>query len=122
MSSILSAQNLQTLRRRNSVRRWPFSLSLGFLSRLLPRPPPPPPPERPCPNAMATPLSRQIDRLRSRPVRRQDAPRPAAAVAATRASHGGARTRSAVWCSSARRPSALDRRGRPYAGLPDPSP
>src|SRR4029453_12536111 len=41
MSSSLSAQNLQTLRRRNSVRRWPFSLSPGFLSRLAPGPPPP---------------------------------------------------------------------------------
>src|SRR5262249_9288147 len=47
MSSILSAQNLQTLRRRKSVRRWPFSLSPPFLS---PRPRPPP---RPCPNAMS---------------------------------------------------------------------
>src|SRR5256885_55089 len=51
MSSILSAQNLQTLRRRNSVRRCPFSLSPAFLSPARPRPPPPPP-DRPCPNGM----------------------------------------------------------------------
>src|SRR5262249_26023551 len=48
MSSILSAQNLQTLRRRNIGRRCPCALSPPFLS---PRPRPPPP-ERPCPNAM----------------------------------------------------------------------
>src|SRR5438477_5403686 len=60
MSSILSAQNLQTLRRRKSVRRCPC---WSFLSPALPpsrppllppRPPllprPPPPPPRPGPN------------------------------------------------------------------------
>src|SRR4249920_576741 len=54
MSSILSAQNLQTLRRRNIGRRWPCCLSPVFLSPPLPpRPPrPPPPPDRPCPNGM----------------------------------------------------------------------
>src|SRR5207249_4064731 len=52
MSSILSAQNLQTLRRRNIGRRWPCCLSPVFLSPPRPRPPPPPPPpDRPCPNA-----------------------------------------------------------------------
>src|SRR6185312_6370063 len=54
MSSILSAQNLQTLRRRNIGRRWPCTLSPVFLSpRPRPRPPAPPlppPPDRPCPN------------------------------------------------------------------------
>src|ERR1041384_3195416 len=50
MSSILSAQNLQTLRRRNMGRRWPSFLSPVFLSP--PRPRPPPPPDRPCPNGM----------------------------------------------------------------------
>src|SRR5262245_60533797 len=51
MSSILSAQNLQTLRRRNIGRRWPCCLSPPFLSP--PRPPRPPrPPDRPCPNGM----------------------------------------------------------------------
>src|SRR5262245_21472138 len=49
MSSILSAQNLQTLRRRNSVRRCACPLSPPFLSPPLPRPPPP---ERPCPNGI----------------------------------------------------------------------
>src|SRR5580704_3754588 len=37
MSSILSAQNLQTLRRRNIGRRWPCCLSPAFLSALRPR-------------------------------------------------------------------------------------
>src|SRR5580704_9609188 len=46
MSSILSAQNLQTLRRRNMGRRWPCCLSPAFLSALRPRPPP----DRFCPN------------------------------------------------------------------------
>src|ERR1700687_5119411 len=46
MSSILSAQNLQTLRRRNIGRRWPCCLSPAFLSALRPRPPP----DRFCPN------------------------------------------------------------------------
>src|ERR1700720_3940622 len=45
MSSILSAQNLQTLRRRNIGRRWPCCLSPAFLSALRPRPP-----DRFCPN------------------------------------------------------------------------
>src|SRR5688500_4278689 len=41
MSSILSAQNLQTLRRRNSPRRCPI-LPSAFLSSPRPRPPPGP--------------------------------------------------------------------------------
>src|SRR5262245_31294788 len=45
MSSILSAQNLQTLRRRNIGRRCPCCLSEPFLS-----PPRPRPPDRDCPN------------------------------------------------------------------------
>src|ERR1700730_18143895 len=45
MSSILSAQNLQTLRRRNIGRRWPCCLSPAFLSALRPRAP-----DRFCPN------------------------------------------------------------------------
>src|SRR5262245_23215383 len=65
MSSILSAQNLQTLRRRKSVRRWPCALSPPFLSPPRPRPPPP---VRPCPNATSDPLVRpdfepRIDRV-----------------------------------------------------------
>src|SRR5437867_3899707 len=58
MSSILSAQNLQTLRRRKSVRRWPCALSPVFLSPPRPRPRPPPPPERPAPKATSDPLVR----------------------------------------------------------------
>src|SRR5579859_2069569 len=46
MSSILSAQNLHTLRRRNMGRRWPCCLSPAFLSALRPRAPP----DRFCPN------------------------------------------------------------------------
>src|SRR5438067_6496982 len=55
MSSILSAQNLQTLRRRKSVRRRPCALSPPLLSPPRPRPPPP---ERPCPNGTLDPLVR----------------------------------------------------------------
>src|SRR3984893_5845233 len=50
MSSILSAQNLQTLRRRNIGRRWPCCLSPAFLSALRPRPR-----LRVCPNATSNP-------------------------------------------------------------------
>src|SRR5215210_7379559 len=51
MSSILSAQNLHTLRRRNIGRRCPCCLSPAFLSPR-PRPPPAPVPDRPCPNGI----------------------------------------------------------------------
>src|SRR5258706_591310 len=58
MSSILSAQNLQTFRRRNIGRRCACCLSAFFLSER-PRPPP-----RPCPNGIAKPPSRQSGRHR----------------------------------------------------------
>src|SRR5947208_13689278 len=49
MSSILSAQNLHTLRRRNIGRRCACPFSPVFLSPALPRAPP----DRPCPNAIS---------------------------------------------------------------------
>src|SRR4029450_4748800 len=49
MSSILSAQNLHTFRRRNIGRRWPSFPCWPPCPPALPRPPPPPPPSPPAP-------------------------------------------------------------------------
>src|SRR5262245_60873405 len=110
MSSILSAQNLQTFRRRNIGRRCPCCLSLSFLS-----PPRPRPPERFCPNGIVTPPSRHSGRRPCRPVP-PSAPRQADVAAAGHASRGGAPTRSAVCSASDRPPSFLRRHARRDGG------
>ena len=113
MSSILSEQNLQTLRRRNIGRRWP---SLPVAPRALPaspRPPPPPllpPPKLFLPFIACPPRPCRTDRRdRHRP--RRAGLRPAADRPAGRARRGGgatsrcacARVRSTTPCSSSTR-------------------
>src|SRR5438552_533037 len=70
MSSILSAQNLQTLRRRNIGRRWPSLPCAPPCPPVLPRPPPPLPKLLFPPFIAPTLHSNRIDRRGRRQCRR----------------------------------------------------
>src|SRR4030095_11820201 len=87
MSSILSEQNLPTLRRRNIGRRWP-SLPCAPAAVFLPRPPPEP---RLLPFIACPPHRYRTDRRDRHPAHRAD-PRPAADPPADRARRGGGAT------------------------------
>src|SRR5688572_33278628 len=70
MSSILSEQNLQTLRRRNIGRRWPSFPCAAPAAPVRPRPPPPlllpPPPKLLRPPFIASPPGQGRSRRRGR--------------------------------------------------------
>src|SRR3954470_22264768 len=109
MSSILSAQNLQTLRRRNIGRRWPSLPCCPPCPVVLPRPPPPElflpfiVPPRPC----------QTDR---RLPSRRAALHPADDRVAARARRGAGARCPCACCARARQRTALRRCGRPGGG------
>src|SRR5687768_13774851 len=109
MSSILSEQNLHTLRRRNIGRRWP-SLPCAPVV-LLPRPPPDPflpfiaCPPRPC----------RSDRRDRHPVRRADL-RRAGDPPAGRGRRGGGGTSPCDAPASARPRPVPRRHARPGGG------
>src|SRR6187455_2973627 len=91
MSSILSEQNLQTLRRRNIGRRWAPSLPCWFVVVLPVRPrPPPPPPNVLRPFIASPPHPCRTDRRGRHPPRA--VPHPAADRLAGRERHAGGAT------------------------------
>src|SRR5438067_4389519 len=91
MSSILSAQNLHTLRRRNIGRRWPSFPCAPAAPPVLPRPPPPLPKLLFPPFIAPTLHSIRIDR-RGRRRRRRAVLHQAADLAAVRVRCAGAET------------------------------
>src|SRR6188474_3712518 len=111
MSSILSEQNLHTLRRRNIGRRWP-SLPCAPATVFLPRPPPEP---RLLPFIACPPHRCRTDRRDRHPARRA-APRPAADPPAGRARRGGGATCRCGGRACARPRLPLRRRERSGGG------
>src|SRR5437870_68837 len=106
MSSILSAQNLQTFRRRNIGRRCPPS----FVAPAAGRPRPPPPPKLLRPFIAPSPASLQTDRRA--PLHSHRAVlHPADGPAADRARRAGAATSRCAWCATVRPPVVPRPRG-----------
>src|SRR3982751_1687871 len=101
MSSILSAQNLQTLRRRNIGRRCPSLPAAPAAPVVLPRAPP----NVFLPFIASPPYPCRPPRRDPHPVPRADPP-PAADPPASRARHGGGATfRYGGWASPAPPPA-----------------
>src|SRR5688572_570695 len=117
MSSILSAQNLQTLRRRNIGRRWP-SFPAAAPAAGFPRPPPPPLlllPKLLRPFIACPPRRCRTDRRDRHRARHADL-RPAADPPAVRGRRGGAATSRCGGRASAPPPPAPRPRGRRDGG------
>src|SRR5688572_12047738 len=120
MSSILSEQNLHTLRRRNIGRRcWP-SLPVCPAAPARPRPPlllpPPPPPPNVLRPFIACPPHRGRSDHRGRRPRRLAVLHPAADPRAAHVPYGGAVTSPCACRASARRPPGPRRCAPPGGG------
>src|SRR5215203_5240144 len=115
MSSILSEQNLQTLRRRNIGRRWAPSFPCWVVVLpVRPRPPPPPPPNVLRPFIASPPHPCRTDRRGRHPP--HAVPHPAAVPAAVRGRHADGASFRHGGCAYVPPPPAPHPRARPGGG------